>query len=208
MNNLKKIFKVVSFDTTNHSKIKIKATSPILENVNEKAELSMYVYGNNLIELNPVVKWGYYTNPLVEKESIEFNNNLNEIEFSIKEIFSKNRLSDEYLKEISISEISENNEENEVDVMWEWEVNDYGENVLVLFENKLKDYISDVKISINEMIYLDRLDNDIIYKLNDDILESYIIRDPQVGDHCQLTLSLDKEEFILENWLEIKKTII
>lgn len=99
-NQLKLLFNKIDYNTNDHRKISISATSPISETVNSELKLEMEVSTDKIKDIDPVVSYSYYTNPNTKDNKIDFNTKIGKMSEILSSVVENNRFNTEYLESL------------------------------------------------------------------------------------------------------------
>lgn len=181
---LKKTFKTVSIDTEKSNNIEINLSSSILESVNDKLTMSLFISKHNLVQINPILEWGYYTDTIKKVNSITFKTPLNEMLSTIETIITKNRFNAEYLDTLVTETINENVDDNidkeiSIDDIYEVKGND-----LIINRRNLREHFVHLLGFVIEDMVLSHFDAETGKPKG-----NFINNPPQLGDDNELNLS-------------------
>lgn len=158
---LKTVFNDVLIDNSDFRQLNIKLSKPVDTEINESLEMVIFVSQTNLNNINPILEWGYYTDPNKLDNSIKFRSPSDSLASSINGIIKGNRLNEDYLNSIKkpekINESSTDEIEDEITHINQTYVLSTGE--LKINSKKLCNYIStkygvivdDVQIEYNDV---------------------------------------------------------
>lgn len=112
---LKTVFNDVLIDNSDFRQLNIKLSKPVDIETNESLEMIIFVSQTNLNNINPILEWGYYTDPNKMDNLIKFRSSSDSLANSIKEIIKGNRLNEGYLNSIKKSEKINESSTDEID---------------------------------------------------------------------------------------------
>lgn len=144
---LKKVFSNVVIDNTDFRQLNIKLSNPIYEGADDSLEMRLFVSQSNLNNINPVLEWGYYSDPLSMENSIKFRTPTSNLSEAVYQVVKNNRFSEKYLeglknqKEEKLNEnvSTENIEEDQITNINQ--VYDLSENQLKVNASKFKKFL-------------------------------------------------------------------
>lgn len=111
-NSVKSKFQSVSIDNSDYRNLYVVGKNPINENHNKDLEIHVLISQKNLNDLNPILEWSYYTNPIKKDNLIKFRTKLDEIGDKLEEIVESKRLDESYLSKLGNAQsINESNNE-------------------------------------------------------------------------------------------------
>jgi hypothetical protein len=155
---LKKVFTEVIIDNSDFRQLNIKLSNPINEDTNNLLEMRLFISQQNLNNINPLLEWGYYTDPLVMENSIKFRTLPSNLSMAIDTVIKNNRLNKDYLSSIEETKsINEglNTETVVEDIIHINQTFELSENRLKLSTSKLRSYLEkvhDMKVDNDNMI--------------------------------------------------------
>lgn len=190
---LKKVFSEVIIDNSDFRQLNIKLSNPINEKENSLLEMKLFISQSNLNNIDPLLEWGYYTDPSEMGDYIRFRTHSYNLSNTIDEVIKNKRLSESYLSSIQeIKSINESSDlENKVveeDITNINQIYKLSENHLEISASKLKKYLENVhglKLGLDSII-LEHRD-----------VNSGRVRKPSfvssnnamIGDEAEITLS-------------------
>lgn len=181
---LKKTFKNVSIDTKNPNKININLSSSLVENVNEKLEMSIYINNYNLNHNNPILDWGYYTNTNTKENSIVLESTIKGITSELENILIKNRFNADYLSSLIITEKINEDFKDEIDEEISFEdIYKVKGNDLKINRHNLREHFVQLGFVIEDMV-ISHFDSE-----SGQPKGKFINDDPRLGDDNELSLS-------------------
>tara|TARA_R110000772_G_scaffold20466_5_gene56857 strand:- start:21693 stop:22454 length:762 start_codon:yes stop_codon:yes gene_type:complete len=188
-NELKKVFSDVIIDNSDFRQLNIKLSNPINENTNNSLEMRLFVSQTNLNDVDPILEWGYYTDPTELDNLIKFKSKAYSLPITIKSVIENNRLNERYLSSIEKVElINEDTDTIDITIDHINQTYELSENRLNLNVSKFKKYLENVHGLI--------IDNgDIILEHRD--VNSGRVRKPSftgsneamIGDESEVTLA-------------------
>jgi hypothetical protein len=160
---LKETFSDVIIDNSDYRQLEIKCN---FLSENKNIDLVLVVSQKNLNIEDPLLEWGYYTNPIKKDNLVKFNSKIDNMTSILNEIISKDRLDLDYLKEAKIKfetdkivKINESLEEIDSEIENINQTYELRENYLLIDRTKIKKFLESKGFFIDiEDIYLEHYD--------------------------------------------------
>ena len=199
---LKKIFEDVKIDSNDYRSLYITLKTPLLENINKKIELSVYVNQSNLNSENPSLVWGYYTNPNERINSIQFMTKTSDMSRLLEEVITDNRLDILYLESLTIDEIINESSTNDDVIILDNTYMSSDDTIEIYTENLKKFFEKTLSVDIDKIILKEFDENGDIVKW-----DKLAIGESIFELELSKFTSKNKETISSKDWLEIDKIL-